>query len=396
MDIVCGFGREGSEWALRPTLVETTMPRHLPPEILDLIVDCLHDEPTTLKACCLASKSLVPRSRRHIFARVEFDSARSSIESWTRAFPDPSNSPAHYTLRLYIHDPEVFSTNVSTWIGSFHRVQELVVNTLMWGGPRMVSFVQLHGLSPTLKSLRVSSLTISISEIFGLICSFPLLEELSLHSHRESDADGWVIPPTSPKLTRSLRLRGRNSSIIRELLNLPGGLHFTKIRVRCDVRDVDPRAIMDLVSKCSDTLESLCFRYYPLRAFPLVYRVAQSLTVGPVISRTPPVLDLSNATKLKYLEFRWGRCNVRWMTMTLHTVQLRDLRRITIFLHNIMSDPTEEKLQEWHELDHLLVQLWASHSILPRVLYKNAREGLLTRLLPELTSGGFVCKEGER
>ncbi|KAF9780754.1 hypothetical protein BJ322DRAFT_1011601 [Thelephora terrestris] len=39
----------------------------LPPEILDIIVDLLQNEPKTLKACCLVSKAWIYRSRRHLF-----------------------------------------------------------------------------------------------------------------------------------------------------------------------------------------------------------------------------------------------------------------------------------------------------------------------------------------
>ncbi|KAF9645264.1 hypothetical protein BDM02DRAFT_3073690, partial [Thelephora ganbajun] len=57
-------------------LTQTTMSSphqsHLPPEILDYIVDLLHDEPETLKQCCLVSKSWVSRTRKHLFANVEF------------------------------------------------------------------------------------------------------------------------------------------------------------------------------------------------------------------------------------------------------------------------------------------------------------------------------------
>ena len=73
-----------------------------PPEILDLIVDNLHDEPTTLEACCLACESWIPRTRYHLFAGVEFNSQAPSVQSWIRAFPDPSNSPTHYTRKLSI------------------------------------------------------------------------------------------------------------------------------------------------------------------------------------------------------------------------------------------------------------------------------------------------------
>jgi len=76
------------------------MLRSLPPEILDLTVDHLHDEPIALKACCLVSKSWVPRTREHLFARVEFRGTELPVERWKKNFPDPSNSPVHHTRTL--------------------------------------------------------------------------------------------------------------------------------------------------------------------------------------------------------------------------------------------------------------------------------------------------------
>ena len=66
--------------------------RHLPPEILDSVIDLLHDEPETLKQCFLVSKSWVPRTRRHLFAYIKFRSA-SDLRSWKKAFPDVADSP---------------------------------------------------------------------------------------------------------------------------------------------------------------------------------------------------------------------------------------------------------------------------------------------------------------
>lgn len=45
----------------------TTMPPSLTPELLDLIVDHLHDESTTLQSSYLVSKSWIPRTRKHFF-----------------------------------------------------------------------------------------------------------------------------------------------------------------------------------------------------------------------------------------------------------------------------------------------------------------------------------------
>lgn len=57
-----------------PTLrsIETRMGCSLPPEILDLIIDNLHDEPTTLKTCSVVSKSWIQRARKHLFVDIEF------------------------------------------------------------------------------------------------------------------------------------------------------------------------------------------------------------------------------------------------------------------------------------------------------------------------------------
>jgi hypothetical protein len=262
------------------------MPPTLPPEILDHIVDNLYDEPIALKACCLVSKSWVERSRRHLFACVELDSTRLSLESWMNAFPEPSALPARYARSLGVRDPGVASVNVCAWIRSFRRVEELSVDMLGSGELRGVPLLQFHELSPTLKSLRLPNITTPAPEIIGLICSFPLLEDLSLEFISESDADGWAAPPTSPKLTGSLRLNGKNRSIVRGLLKLPNGLHFSKIRVRCHVRDVDSRAIMDLVSKCPHTLESLHLKYYTCaRLLLFLWLINRSSRTQPLLQR---------------------------------------------------------------------------------------------------------------
>ena len=137
---------------------ETMMLSSLPPEIFNLIVDNLRDEPDTLKACCVVSNSWVSRTRRHLFARIEFHPNQSSLQSWMRAFSDPSNSPAHHTRSLSIHDPSILSaasTNVRAWIRAFNRVFHLDLGASQWV-VRRSSLAFLHGLSPTLRSLSIT------------------------------------------------------------------------------------------------------------------------------------------------------------------------------------------------------------------------------------------------
>ena len=170
-----------------------------------------------------------------------------------KAFPDPSNSPARHTRFLWISEPLAAR---STCIRSFHCLEELSVDVFGWEDTREASLVQLRGFSPILKSLYL--VQFPIPEIFNLICSFPLLENFTVRYGRpERDGAEWVAPSTSPKLTGTLLLMDEIRSVARGLLTLPGGLHFTKIVMMCPVKDTE--SMMDLILRCSDTLESLCF-----------------------------------------------------------------------------------------------------------------------------------------
>ena len=138
-----------------------------------------------------------------------------------------------------------------------------VVEDHYWDDGDM-SLVQSHGFSPILKSLRLDRSSLPLSEAFNLTCSFPLLEDLSLRSYpplsRPPGNPTEAPPVTSPKFTGSLLLKGDTISILLWLLDLPGGLRFSKITVDCSKACLE--LVMKLVSRCSDTLESLCIDHF--------------------------------------------------------------------------------------------------------------------------------------
>ena len=244
-------------------LTETTMSCPLPPEILDLVIDHLHDEPTTLKICCIVSKSWTPRTRRHLFASVEFRTSQSHIELWKKAFPDPSNSPAHHTRTLSIRGTPVITVadaGVDGWIRTFRNVVHLQLSHM-----DLSSLIPFHGLLP----IRSLSLICTTCDVSDLIRSFPLLEDLWLCTFFPArDAGRRNIPLTSPKLTGTLNLSTLEGIhlITRQLLDLPGGLRFSEIDTPFSHENA--KGLTDLVSRCSDTLEFLTIRYCPRGAFP--------------------------------------------------------------------------------------------------------------------------------
>ena len=248
------------------------MPPTLPPEMLDLIVDHLCDERTTLESCCLVSTSWVTRARRHLFSDVKFR-IRSSIESWMKTFPNFSNSPAHYTRSLSIENIPKFSASPYDWICAFRYLERLHMGA-NWANFTPGAFVPLHGMSPSLRSLSIVCLSFPLSDIFDLVCSFPSLDDLELSSLFRDEPNAWTVPPTSPKLTGVFRIAVSSAdgmrSVMRYLMDLPDGLRFSTIHLT-QFHEVE--LTMNLVRTCFNTLETLRFSSVGLGAFSSVSRL---------------------------------------------------------------------------------------------------------------------------
>ena len=87
-----------------------------------------------------------------------------------------------------------------------------------------------------------------------------------------------------------------------------------------------------------------------------------------------------------------------WINATLQTAKSTNLQHITIHSDYFYPRNDETALREWQDLDHLLVQLCTTRSILP--MFTSERWGLdeidvpaLGELLPEFkTKGGFTAQ----
>ena len=247
---------------------------HLPQEIIDHIIDILHDEPETLNACCLVSKSWIPQTRKYLFADIRFNSARH-LELWKGTFPDPSDSPACYTHTLTICSipvdirPAVHVRRKRDLMQTFLHIYgfespdpaEPAVSGCLRG-----FFAGFYGFSPTLRSLHVNSLILPCQEFFNLVLSCPLLEDLTMSG--KNKPLGWrdgnphwsqnSDPSTPPPLTGSLDLcmPGGIGYATRWLLDLPNGLHFRELKFPW-FHEEDLQWMTELVAGCSDTLERI-------------------------------------------------------------------------------------------------------------------------------------------
>ena len=235
---------------------------HLPPEILDHIIDLLHDNRETLQRCCLVSKSRVPRARKYLFSHVE--SKSEGYDKWKKTFPDPTNSLACHVHTLTV-DVSLRGVEDSSWICGFFRVERLIVDC-EWAGSNIssISLAPFHRLAASIKALDVTFTLLSRAQIFDLICSLPLLEDLTLSGDDlavDDDESGELlatIPSTPLALTGTfdLFLCASVGRILRQLLCPPNGPHFRKLDMsRCRAQDL--HRVVEIMAACSGTLEYL-------------------------------------------------------------------------------------------------------------------------------------------
>ena len=400
-------------------LAETTMSNpYLPSEILNHTVDLLHDERGTLKKCCLVSKSWVPRTRKHLFADVQFISA-SDLVSWKKMFPDIANSPGHYTQTLFFGCPRALTASDADeggWIRAFSSLKGLNVDDRD-GYPRGlrasdVSLAPFRKFSSTLKSLRVGIILLPYPGLFDFILSFPLLEDLGLAGHDDPSPNTkdplglhTVIPSTSPPFIGSLvfHIGGRAADVARQLLDLPSGLHFRWLTLLWD-RETDISWIAELVVKCSRTLESLSISHSPGTFIHIRHHTDNSSLFQ--VGSAPGSLDLSKATRLRDLVFRPESRSAEWITMALRTItpEHQDFRRITIHIPFYLTffgagarqSLGETAFRQWLDLDRILVRIWDSRAIRPNVgcvrlgQRRESTKLCIGSLLPEITKRGII------
>ena len=403
------FGTSASNW----TATATSNP-DLPAELLDHIVDFLRDDTEALKTCCLTSKSWIPRTRKHLFADVNFDSP-TRLQAWKNKFPNPSTSPACYTKSLFLsyqwNLAHLADAEEGGWIPTFSQIEYLMIKIEGWD----ISLVPFHGISPVLKSLSIDCIFPPLSPTSNLICSFPLLEDLSVEIHYDSYRDhhfhGQLAasrPSSSPVFTGYLQLSvsGAMHHIAYGLLSLPGGLHFQALILVVRSKE-DILSATALVEECSPTLEYLELDCEPgMSVSPHVY----DNSLPPlIVDESPDSIDLSKATRLRHAVFIC-KSDPRLITMALRTITRnhRNFKRLSIGapktlgsrvftprrldLANIKHAVGEAGYLGWLELDRLLAQLHESRSIHLNVLIRGGGQevrGCMEHLLPEVVTVGI-------
>lgn len=140
---------------------------------------------------------------------------------------------------------------------------------------------------------------------------------------------------------------------------------------------------------------------------PLSTRVRTSNLLPFLAPPESSPADLSNAVKIGDAVFRLRSLGVEWVAMILRTItpKHQNLRQISIYVRfdsgltstgaDVRQVVGEQIVGEWSDLDRLLVQLWESHSIRPKIISTTPNEEQGTKdcilcLLPEITKRDWM------
>lgn len=254
----------------------------LPQELVDQIVDMLHDDLRTLKACSLTCKALFA-STRHLIHHTLYLTAQNNQSVLTREegqeLLNRSNCDArlrlvsymgeHHLLRfaqrVYIRDGRTFTPR--NLLPHLHHFQSLDrVHTLTiehydapsWENHYDTCFIHFY---PTLTSLTLSHPFSRYKPLLQFALQFPNLENLCLEwlpikVGHIPDPTAPTLIERSPPLRGHLRLAGYGTTSQEPVdftRELPNGFNFRTVELEAFFGD----RVQHVLDACANTLEDL-------------------------------------------------------------------------------------------------------------------------------------------
>ena len=244
---------------------------HIPPEIIALTVDHLHNDTAALKACSLVSYAFLPSAQAYLFENIKLRFRRDGNIKSMRAFisTDPSGVLSH-TRDLTLFYPGSFISpsildEIFDHFTAFSKVRGLRIHldTFHFVDRDLTSTsCYFSHFRPTLQSLDLTTFGGNPKNLLAFITFFPFLEELSLSFYDAgltAAPDRRVVvldPNLLTPLRGTLRILAGPPDI--ELI-----VELTKVRILYHTLELGEHLLLpetgmsELVAACAPTLRVL-------------------------------------------------------------------------------------------------------------------------------------------
>lgn len=159
---------------------------NLLPEIIDMVIDHLHDDRASLRACASVSRNWLPACRFHLFRTltvndVEGDACFKDLSSFLHGHPQiPPFVRELYVMGTPGSTPSIALLGLGTLIAGLPNVHTLKLHNIKWH--HLSNSADGLPFTQGLKRLHISSTKIfgGTRPIFDIIALFPALEGFSM------------------------------------------------------------------------------------------------------------------------------------------------------------------------------------------------------------------------
>lgn len=241
-----------------------TMSSHIPPELVDQIIDHLHNDPKSLNACALAARDWLPSARHHRFRSIRFHSAKK-IDSFRQLSLAAPGLLPYYQEAIICDNSGYFSasvlegaTNACLALPNLERIK--FNNRIYASTPRVVTI--LSPIASKITNLNLSgTLLASSNDFWPLICSFPNLNTVQACGVTFGSVEETAFLPANtyePPLATFCISTSRQDFVVGHLVNPPFPLRFLEnFQILCV--GPDKTTLVPLAESIQGTVKKLRF-----------------------------------------------------------------------------------------------------------------------------------------
>lgn len=152
----------------------------MPQELLDCVIDHLHDDSASLRACALSHRAWLPQSWRHLHHHVSIDASRPSHKSPRYSFGHSLEYIQSLEL-VHLGDATAISPFTMPLLSRLTHVRTLSISFGAWDKLSIADKNSLVSAYPNVETLKINGVSFSGPlDMVDLISSFPHLSHLSV------------------------------------------------------------------------------------------------------------------------------------------------------------------------------------------------------------------------
>ena len=151
----------------------------MPQELLDCVIDHLHDDKASLRACALSHRAWLPQSWRHLHHHVSIDASHPTHKSSRYSF---GHSLEYIQSLELIHlGDAVVSPSTMPLLSQLTHVRTLSISFGAWDRLSIADKDSLVSAYPNVETLKINGVSFSSPfDLVDFISSFPHLSHLSV------------------------------------------------------------------------------------------------------------------------------------------------------------------------------------------------------------------------